>query len=178
MIEHNYSCKIFNSDDHSLGNCVRKMVFICYSTVFQCPVCGNNLKCSHSHASSCHTPSPDVDSTTSSSFSLPSQRTSSSIAELSSDEVDYHEGSAGRTPEVEETKTTSSSSESSTQLPLTFWFGPLVLASFAMVGLAFQIFQGDIGKSRFKNVTSRVMAAVQIVSQATHSVFGFINIQT
>jgi len=135
-----------------------------FKEVFQCPVCGNNLKCSHDHAVECH----------SHSSSLPHEH--------SSDTIQFQEGTAGRVPEdLDSTSDASHASKLHDRpfrgIDLKFWFGPLVLASFAMVGLACKIFSGEISLRRFKSLSSRAFAAISILMQASKSVFGFLNFQ-
>jgi len=54
------------------------------------------------------------------------------------------------------------------------WFGPLVLASMAVVGLAVGIFNGEITLSQIKSLSSRAFIAITIMLQASNSVFEFL----
>eukprot|EP01117_Protostelium_nocturnum_P014896 TRINITY_DN5719_c0_g1_i2.p1 TRINITY_DN5719_c0_g1~~TRINITY_DN5719_c0_g1_i2.p1 ORF type:complete len:290 (-),score=102.23 TRINITY_DN5719_c0_g1_i2:98-967(-) len=51
------------------------------------------------------------------------------------------------------------------------WFGPLVLASLAVVGLAVGVFNGEILLPRIKTLSGRSIAAVAMLMRASKSVF-------
>ncbi len=58
---------------------------------------------------------------------------------------------------------------------LSFWFGPLVLASLAVLGLAFGIFNGEISLPHIlPTLSSRTLAALTMMIQASDSVFKFL----
>jgi len=131
--------------------------------VFSCPVCGKNLQCLHDHINACGPASQRSQYAPQSQ----SQQTNESPNEtMLEQEFMQH---VGRTPDSLEDE-----AHSQTSIPVDVCFGPLVLASLAVVGIAVGIFNGEISLSHVKSLSSRAMAAVTLMVQASHSVFGFL----
>jgi len=136
-----------------------------FKEVFVCPVCGNNLQCSHEHHQHDHQHPSDVDGS-----AIPIVIPLESM------------GTVGKTPDMldEEFNEDNLSDDYNNSIKKKLfnsklWFGPLVLASFAVVGLAIKIFSGEISVVNFKSISSRAFAAITILIQANNSVFDFIN---
>jgi len=156
-----------------------------FKEVFVCPVCGNNLQCAHEHAIHHHSP-PRTGLQTILTDPLNSNINESDEESPSSTNPSPTEsspiGTAGKTPEnyMEDAFLESDQTFSSQQsyiLDLKKWFGPLVLASFAVVGLACKIYNGEISMLQFKSLSSRSFAAITILLQASNHVFEFLHLQ-
>jgi len=128
-----------------------------FHDVLKCPVCGLNLHCHHEHNSS-------------------SAMTNTKLTQIEEDVEEFgkfSEGSIGRVPEeITETPAVTAPKEIS---PAPFdwdtWFGPLVLTTFAVFGIAVGVWSGDIEFPKVKSLTSRAVLAVTMMMQASNSLF-------
>lgn len=134
--------------------------------VLHCPVCGKSVQCLHEdghHSLSCTESRPPQNNNRHESGVLSDLSTATSIDIEEVDETEptknYTEGTAGKLPQKDFNQNA------------TEWFGPLVLASFAIVGLALGVFQGEIVLPKLQSVTSRAVVAVKLLMQASNSIF-------
>jgi len=132
--------------------------------VLHCSVCGKSVECLHDdaqHSRSCAVSRSEENNR---------HETTTLITDLSETTIDvlepeteptknYTEGTAGKPPQRDFNQNVSE------------WFGPLVLASFAIVGLALGVFQGEIVLPKLQSVTSRAVVAVKLLMQASNSIF-------
>mmetsp|Transcript_5018 Transcript_5018/g.7050 ORF Transcript_5018/g.7050 Transcript_5018/m.7050 type:complete len:281 (+) Transcript_5018:140-982(+) len=137
--------------------------------VMHCPVCGKSVQCLHDdshHSRSCIVSNSEDNARPETTNILPdvSSETSIDILDSDSSEVkkNYTEGTAGKLPQKDFNQNVAD------------WFGPLVLASFAIVGLALGVFQGEIVLPKLQSVTSRAVVAVKLLMQASNSIFKLI----
>jgi len=161
--------------------------------VFQCPSCGQQVHCSHVQ----HTTSSSLSSstttaavstlteqeefnaiwdelnneknsaattTTTTSTATRQLNGNSSPNTMSSDDDKETRGSVGSVPDDFE-------DEDGRQNAAEFseWFGPLVLASLAVIGLALGVFNGEIVLPRLKTLSARTLAALTVMLQASNS---------
>jgi len=142
--------------------------------VLICDVCGRNLHCSHNHTpNNC-----DTQTATGRLFN----ETSDSLIRMSDDELADEflksttvVGTIGKTPEALEAERAAARIEMFKQkMDVSQWFGPLVLASLAIFGLAVGIFTGDITFSHLKSLGARSFAAISIVIRASNNIFSFL----
>lgn len=81
----------------------------------------------------------------------------------------FQEGSIGKVPDQLE--------DSPTPIePVDWerWFGPLVLTTFAVVGLAFGVYSGEILIPQLTDIGSRAAVAVSLFINASKKIFAFI----
>jgi len=127
-----------------------------FHDVLQCRVCGLKLHCHHEHNSA---------------------PTSTKLTQIEEDVEEFgkfSEGSIGKVPE-EVIETPTATTIPIQEHPITFdldtWFGPLVLTTFAVFGLAVGVWSGDIVFPKVKSLTSRAVLAVTMMMQASNSLF-------
>jgi len=149
---------------HSSPNLIHASQVI--NEVLLCPVCGKNLQCLHNHVNA----GPASQHSQNGSQSRSQQTSTNESLNETMLEQEFMEH-VGRTPDSLNDDVHSQHTSS----PIEVWFGPLVLASLAVVGIAVGIFNGEISLSHVKSLSSRAMAAVTLMVQASHSVFGFLH---
>jgi len=127
-----------------------------FHDILQCPVCGLKLHCHHEHNSA-----PAITKLT-------------QIEEDVEEFGKFSEGSIGKVPE-EEMETPISTASPVQDHPIPFdwdtWFGPLVLTTFAIFGIAVGVWSGDIVFPKVRSLTSRAVLAVTMMMQASNSLF-------
>jgi len=131
-----------------------------FQEVLQCPTCGVQLHCHHDHKTT------SVESKLQSKFQL----------EEDVDEfVKFSEGTIGNVPktieEIPVVTATPITPVSKTEQPIDWdiWFGPLVLTTFAVFGIAVGIWSGEIVLPKVKSATSRAILAVSMMMKASNS---------
>jgi len=147
---------------------------ISHQQVFTCTTCGRNLQCSHEHTpNNC-----DTQTSTGSSFhELADSHVRISDDDLADEFLKSTDviGSIGKTPETLEAERAAARLEMlKEKMDISQWFGPLVLASLAVVGLAVGVFTGDISLPKFKSIGGRAFAAISIVLRASNNIFSFL----
>lgn len=155
--------------NHELLHTSHGIIMDAIQQVMHCPVCGKSVQCLHDdshHSRSCEISNSEDNARPGASGVLPdlsSDETSIDILEPDSEvQKSYTEGTAGKIPQKDFNQNAAD------------WFGPLVLASFAIVGLALGVFQGEIVLPKLQSVTSRAVVAVKLLMQASNSMFKLI----
>jgi len=121
-----------------------------YQDALQCPVCGLKLKCLHEHQS--HHMEQDVEE-----FGK------------------FTEGTAGRVPEEQGETVQDTPTQPAKQIDWEMWFGPLVVTTFAVFGLALGIWSGEIVLPKVRSLSLRAVLAVTMIQQASTSLFKLIH---
>jgi len=128
-----------------------------------CPACGRGLQSLNNHRVVCNNPRSEEPSNI-----------------VVNDDTRFDVGSVGNIPLSQESEDGSfPSKQGFITHDMAPWFGPLVLAAFAIVGVAVGVYSGEISlPGRVKGLSSRVVAAVDIIIQASNSItklFAFMN---
>jgi len=115
-----------------------------------CPVCGMKFHCRHNHQSS---------------------------LVLEEQVREFTEGSIGKVPDevTEGCETTPPTKKAQPPIDWDIWFGPLVLATFAIFGLAVGVWSGDIALPKIKTLPGRAVLAITMMTQASNSLFRLLN---
>lgn len=124
--------------------------------VFLCSICGNYVQCNHD--SKLNNFNEDNNNNKIEKNNLDSEKKS-----LIKEKY-FQEGTLGNTPNNFYEKEGNN----------LHWFGPLVLASLAVIGIAMGIFKGDIIIPQLQNISSRVITAITIILEASNSIFKFL----
>lgn len=140
--------------------------------VFTCEVCGRNLHCSHDHTpNTCDTQSSRFNEITDPHIRISDDELADEFLKST-----LMVGTIGKTPEALEAERAAARIEMLKQrMDVNQWFGPLVLASLAIYGLAVGIFTGDISLSHLKSLGARAFAAISIVLRASNNIFSFLS---
>jgi len=136
----------------------------------QCPTCGIHIQCLHNH----HHFDETINNNSFSEKAEISELESLEQLEANVEEYDrFSTGAVGNVPTEKPTKEheTKQEANESTELGWEPWFGPLVLATFAVFGIAVDFWTGKLVA---KSITSRVFMAVTVMVQASNNLFQFL----
>eukprot|EP01119_Soliformovum_irregulare_P006093 TRINITY_DN1785_c0_g1_i1.p1 TRINITY_DN1785_c0_g1~~TRINITY_DN1785_c0_g1_i1.p1 ORF type:complete len:252 (-),score=17.29 TRINITY_DN1785_c0_g1_i1:159-914(-) len=138
-----------------------------FHDAFLCPVCGNKLHCLHDSSST--TPS-HCKSSLFEGLSTQSEKTTGCVGHVPKFK-DAPEAEPPPLVDIPEEESQNWGQEHSA-----VWFGPLVLTTLAVVGIAVSIFSGELGMSRgFHSATSRAVVAISVVMRTSEGLIRFLN---
>jgi len=126
-----------------------------------CPSCGRGLQSLSNHRVVCNNPTREE----------PPNSANEEPPSFANDDARFHVGSVGNIPSSHQSEDGGFTKRGFVADDMVPWLGPLVLAAFAIVGVAVGVYSGEISlPGRMRGLSSRVVAAVDIIMQASNSI--------